>query len=109
MPCVYHASPPGKAHWLHAGALIGSSSGRVRQLEKNNELQISTVRDDDQGIYLCIAENDWGTANRELELVVLGVQLLCNLNNGFRCSQTECESQSVSSLLAETRFRQLLV
>jgi Immunoglobulin I-set domain len=57
--------------WKKDGAVIPMASGKYA-LQRTGSLQISSVTTTDSGLYECVAENDAGTASREVTLIVQG-------------------------------------
>ncbi|XP_060843865.1 contactin [Rhopalosiphum padi] len=67
--CNPEAAPRPKFTWKKDGYIIGSG-GRRRILENGN-LIINPIGRDDEGMYICIAENVYGTAESHGKLIVM--------------------------------------
>ncbi|XP_050530514.1 contactin [Daktulosphaira vitifoliae] len=67
--CNPEAAPKPKFTWRKDGYVIGSG-GRRRILENGN-LIINPVGRDDEGIYICIAQNIYGTEESQGRLIVM--------------------------------------
>ncbi|XP_046682308.1 contactin isoform X2 [Homalodisca vitripennis] len=77
--CSPEAAPRPKFTWKKDSLVIGS--GGRRQIKENGNLIISPVSRDDEGMYLCIAQNQYGTDESYGRLIVLrGPMLVEQLN-----------------------------
>ncbi|KAI8425354.1 hypothetical protein MSG28_007115 [Choristoneura fumiferana] len=69
--CLFHSNPPPKITWRFGQITIDGTSGRYR-LTSDGALEIVSLYRDDAGVYICIAENELGTAQQEIRLQVNG-------------------------------------
>ncbi|XP_047994781.1 papilin-like isoform X5 [Leguminivora glycinivorella] len=69
--CLFHSNPPPKITWRKGEITIDGNQGRYR-LTSDGALQIVSLYRDDSGVYICVAENELGTSQQEIELRVDG-------------------------------------
>ncbi|XP_061722019.1 papilin isoform X2 [Cydia pomonella] len=69
--CLFHSNPPPKITWRKGEITIDGTQGRYR-LTSDGALQIVSLYRDDSGVYICVAENELGTSQQEIELRVDG-------------------------------------
>ncbi|XP_047994782.1 papilin-like isoform X6 [Leguminivora glycinivorella] len=67
--CLFHSNPPPKITWRKGEITIDGNQGRYR-LTSDGALQIVSLYRDDSGVYICVAENELGTSQQEIELRV---------------------------------------
>ncbi|CAK1550996.1 unnamed protein product [Leptosia nina] len=67
--CLFHGNPPPKIIWRRGEITIDGDVGRYRLLS-DGALQIVSLYRNDSGVYICIAENNLGTARQEVNLEV---------------------------------------
>lgn len=68
--CDPEAAPRPKFQWKKDGSLIGP--GGHRRILPTGTLIISPTSRDDEGVYTCIASNEYGTDESRSRLIVLG-------------------------------------
>ncbi|XP_037294252.1 papilin-like isoform X4 [Manduca sexta] len=67
--CIFHGNPPPKITWRRGEITIDGDRDRYRLLS-DGSLEIVSVYRNDSGVYICVAENDLGTARQEIYLKV---------------------------------------
>lgn len=67
--CNPEAAPRPKFVWKKDGNIIGS--GGKRTILENGNLIITRVSKDDEGFYVCVASNQYGTDESRGRLIVL--------------------------------------
>ncbi|XP_049844901.1 contactin [Schistocerca gregaria] len=67
--CNPEAAPRPSFVWKKDGSQIGS--GGLREILRNGDLLIRSVSRNDEGLYTCIAENEYGVAESTGRLIVL--------------------------------------
>lgn len=75
--CDPEAAPRPKFQWKKDGSLIGP--GGHRRILPTGTLIISPTSRDDEGVYTCIASNEYGTDESRSRLIVLGKAVFCSL------------------------------
>ena len=84
LPCVAHGYPEPTLSWSQR--IKGSeedepipTDNRVRISSSNDQLSISQITLDDEGIYSCTATNEFGTVTASGQLTVTGTGMLHNI------------------------------
>ncbi|XP_028034800.1 papilin isoform X5 [Bombyx mandarina] len=67
--CIFHGNPPPKITWRKGEITIDGSEGRTRVLS-DGALEIVSLYRNDTGVYICIAENEFGISQQEIHLQV---------------------------------------
>ncbi|XP_037876208.1 papilin isoform X4 [Bombyx mori] len=67
--CIFHGNPPPKITWRKGEITIDGSEGRTRVLS-DGTLEIVSLYRNDTGVYICIAENEFGISQQEIHLQV---------------------------------------
>ena len=73
MPCTAEGYPKPKIKWNKGSTEEDITSlGRAYQRGRNNELYISSVQLEDEGLYTCFATNQFGKISATVQLTVTG-------------------------------------
>ncbi|PVD21525.1 hypothetical protein C0Q70_17323 [Pomacea canaliculata] len=72
LPCSAVGIPPTKLSWRRGDGHPLDTSGRMRQ-QPSGDLRISDIRATDEGLYTCVAQNPFGSAEASAYVTVTGI------------------------------------
>ena len=72
IPCTAEGYPKPTISWKKGSTEDSMSLGRAYQRGRNNELYISSVKLEDEGLYTCFATNQFGKISATVQLFVTG-------------------------------------
>lgn len=107
--CDPEAAPRPKFQWKKDGNIVGS--GGHRRILPTGTLIISPTSRDDEGLYSCIASNEYGTDESRARLIVLGKFFFVHSTFIFSASSIEFSKPKHFEcffITEELRFVQLL-
>ncbi|KAM9494436.1 immunoglobulin superfamily DCC subclass member 3 [Clarias gariepinus] len=93
--CLAQGEPTPQLTWLKNGQIL-EPGGHVKLRNNNSTLTISSISQEDEAIYQCIAENSAGSSQASARLTVLWVDGLPGIPTGVRADALSPTSIQVS-------------
>ncbi|KAF5904399.1 Immunoglobulin superfamily DCC subclass member 3, partial [Clarias magur] len=93
--CLAQGEPSPQLTWLKNGQIL-EPGGHVKLRNNNSTLTISSISQEDEAIYQCIAENSAGSSQASARLTVLWVDGLPGIPTGVRADALSPTSIQVS-------------